>query len=504
MKRIALRVDASIAIGTGHFMRCLTLADELKKQGTHTRFISRYIPEHLLALLTTKGHEFRPLNSGQETKPDGDLSHAEWLGTTQEADAHDSIGALSDQYWDWLIVDHYALDARWEARLRHSAQKILVIDDIADRRHDCDMLLDQNLYEDMNARYAGKVPDECLLLLGPRYALLREEFRKLRGQVSPRLGSVKRILIFFGGVDADNYTGRAIQALVETGIMDFQVDVVIGAQHPCRESIEATCRLHHLGCHVQTERMAELMAAADLSIGAGGVATWERCCLGLPALVISTADNQRKQIQDAALKGLVYSVVANGNKLHLAIRHHVRSLMENECLRRLLSRNGMHAVDGRGAVRIARMIGCSEIEIRTATADDSERMFVWRNHPAIRAVSRNADPIEWIDHNHWLTSVLSDQSRCLLIGELDGAPVGVVRFDIHSREAEVSIYLVPGVENSGCGQGLLQSAEVWMKKNRREVNTLRAQVLGANERSHHLFLAAGYEVEATSYLRKFH
>lgn len=504
MKRIAFRVDASIAIGTGHFMRCLTLADELKKHGAHTRFISRHIPEHLRSLLTTNGHEFRSLNSEQETKTDGDLGHAEWLGTTQEADAHDSVGALSDQHWDWLIVDHYALDARWEAKLRHSAQKILVIDDIADRRHDCDVLLDQNLYEDMNARYAGKVPDECLLLLGPRYALLREEFRNLHGQVDPRRGSVKRILIFFGGVDACNYTGHAIQSLVETGATDIQVDVVIGAQHPCRESIEAACRLHHFACHVQTGRMAQLMAAADLSIGAGGSATWERCCLGLPALVISTADNQREQIRDAALEGLLYTAVANGDEHHLSIRHHVRSLMENECLRRLLSRNGMRAVDGRGAVRIARMIGCSGIEIRTATADDSERLFVWRNHPAIRAVSRNSDPIERMDHEHWLTSVLNDQSRCLLIGELDGVPVGVVRFDIHNHEAEVSIYLVPDVNNSGCGRGLLQSAEVWMKKNRREVNTLRAQVLGANERSHHLFLAAGYEVEATSYFRKFH
>jgi len=503
VKRIAFRVDASIAMGTGHFMRCLTLADALKKQGVHTRFISRHIPGHLQALLTTNKHEFRPLNSGQEIKPDGDLVHAEWLGTTQEADARDSIDALSDQHWDWLVVDHYALDARWESLLRHLAQKILVIDDIADRRHDCDMLLDQNFYADKNARYAGKVPDECLLLLGPRYALLREEFRNLRKQINPRRGPVKRILVFFGGMDAGNYTGRAIQSLVETGVTDIRVDVVIGDQHPCRESIEAACRLHDFACHVQTGRMAELMAAADLSIGAGGSATWERCCLGLPALVISTADNQREQIQDAALEGLLYFPTVSGNEF-VSIQHHVRSLLENECLRRLLSRNGMHAVDGRGAVRIARMLGCAEIEIRTATADDSERLFGWRNHPAIRAVSRNADLIEWIDHNHWLTSVLSDQSRCLLIGELDGAPVGVVRFDIHNHEAEISIYLVPDVDNSGCGRSLLRSAEVWLGKNRREVSTVRAQVLGANERSHHLFLAAGYDVEATTYFRKFH
>jgi len=495
---IVFRVDASVQIGTGHFMRCLTLADELIQRGAQIRFVSRYLPEYLANLLEAKGYELARLDSAEDDADLDELSHARWLGCSQAQDAKACITALSDRAWDWLIVDHYALDSRWESRLRQSARKILAIDDIADRQHDCDILLDQNFYADMNSRYAGKAPDHCRLMLGPRYALLREEFRQLREQVAPRKSAVQRILVFFGGVDADNYTGRAIQALIDMGVADMHVDVVIGAQHPCREAIEAIClRDHFIVCHVQTNRMAELMAAADLSIGAGGGATWERCCLGLPTIAIGTAENQRRQVADAAAEGWVY---APDLKNDLVIGHHISALIENSCLRRLISRNAMQAVDGRGMLRVVAGMGCGGIVMRTAMADDSERLFAWRNDSAIRAVSRNSDFINWEDHSCWFASLLNDPNRVLLIGQRDGVPIGVVRFDIQNHQAEVSIYLVPGI--TGCGRDLLRSAEIWFAQNRRDINVLRADVLGGNERSHQLFLSSGYEVESTSYFKK--
>ncbi len=305
---IAIRVDASVQIGTGHFMRCLTLSDGLKQCGAHIRFVSRELPVHLRDMLAAKGMELASLDSNASAPPIDDLAHAHWLGTSQTQDAQDTIQALSDRTWDWLIVDHYALDARWESAMRSSARQIMVIDDIADRQHECDVLLDQNFYADMQTRYTGKVPSHCQLLLGPRYALLRDEFRTLREQVKPRTGPVKRVLVFFGGVDADNHTGRAIEALTEIKISGLHVDVVIGAQHPCREQIKAACALHGFICHVQTERMAELMAAADLAIGAGGAATWERCCLGLPSIILVIADNQSKAAADLEAAGVIINL----------------------------------------------------------------------------------------------------------------------------------------------------------------------------------------------------
>ena len=196
---IAFRVDASGQIGTGHFMRCLTLAENLHFKGVVIRFVSRHLPEYLREMLFEKGYELILLNGAFSDSIKDDLPHSHWLECSQQRDAQDSAQALSDRTWDWLIVDHYALDTRWESVMRQGVKKILVIDDIADRQHDCELLLDQNFYTDMHARYTGKVPAQCKLLIGPRYALLREEFRLLRQQLKPRTGPVKRIHVFFWG-----------------------------------------------------------------------------------------------------------------------------------------------------------------------------------------------------------------------------------------------------------------------------------------------------------------
>ncbi len=502
--KIAFRVDASSQIGTGHFMRCLTLADGLKQRGARIRFVSRNLPAHLCDMLAAKNMEYvSPASDAIPSPVNNGLAHAHWLGTSQTQDAQATIQALSDQSWDWLIVDHYALDSRWESMLKQTAKKILVIDDIADRLHDCNILLDQNFYTDMNSRYIGKVSSECQLLLGPSYALLRDEFRQLHKQIKPRNEPVKRILVFFGGVDADNYTGHAIAALSKISIPDLDVDVVIGAQHPDREQIEAACAQHGFFCHVQTTRMAELMAAADLAIGAGGVATWERCCLGLPTLAICTADNQQRQVADAALEGLLYSPAIKGD-LNQAFQRHIHALIENSYLRQLISRNNLQAVDGRGIMRVITSMGSGDIEMRIAGLNDSEKLFQWRNHSSIRAVSRNAGLIDWQDHQKWFASVLADPEKMLLIGHRAESPVGVVRFDLQNDEAEVSIYLVPDAALFGQGRILLQSAEQWLLTNYPKIRRIRAHVLGGNVRSQRLFVGAGYQIESSVYTKKLH
>lgn len=357
-QKIALRVDASIQIGTGHFMRCLTLADAFRERGSQTRFVSRYLPEHLRSKLTIKGHELAILDVVQNGTALDELAHASWLGVSQTQDAASAIQALSDQHWDWLIVDHYALDSRWETLLRQSAGQILAIDDIADRQHDCDVLLDQNLYADMESRYAGKTPSHCQLLLGPRYALLRDEFKRLHEQVKPRSGAVRRVLVFFGGVDADNCTGHAIDVLAQMRLPEVHVDVVIGAQHPSRKQIETECARHGFDCHVQTDRMAELMAAADLAIGAGGSACWERCCLGLPALLVALADNQINIAKALDLFGACDYIGTFKTVNTSIMRNKTEKLLHNQSQTEKLSRKAYLLVDGLGVDRVCEEMGC--------------------------------------------------------------------------------------------------------------------------------------------------
>lgn len=350
-QNIAFRVDASNSIGTGHLMRCLTLADKLKCRGIHVRFVSRHLSEHLRSMLASKGHELIMLKGRPKTAIATGLAHSHWLGTSQDVDAQDTIQALSDFDWDWLIVDHYGLDVRWEMAQRNAAKHILVIDDIADRQHDCDVLLDQNFYADMDIRYTAKTPGHCRLLLGPRYALLRDEFQRVRLQVKARTGGVKRILIFFGGVDADNFTALAIEALDNIGIEELQMDVVIGAQHPHRKAIEDMCAERGIFCHVQTNRMAELMAAADLAIGAAGGANWERCCLGLPCIVGAVAQNQTKVAEDLSFLGAVKYVGVSQAITAQTLRVAIQQVHHSDWISKA-SLCGLQLVDAHGATRV--------------------------------------------------------------------------------------------------------------------------------------------------------
>lgn len=307
-KNIAIRVDASPTIGTGHMMRCLTLASELKRRGVGLRFICREIPEHLAFAITSAGHELKRLAANSPFH--------------QLSDAQNTIDALSDKKWDWLIVDSYALDIDWESRLRIKMRHIFVIDDIANRSHDCDILLDQNFYLNMSDRYNGKVPEQCRLLLGPKYALLRDEFRQLSASVVIRSDQVNRVLVFFGGVDTHNYTTLAIEALAESGRHDLIVHVVVGLQHVHLDAIKSLCERHGYLCEVQTTRMAELIANSDLAIGAGGSAAWEYCALALPMLIVITAENQRQLAVDLHSYGAAVLVGDHADfSIELFFRH---------------------------------------------------------------------------------------------------------------------------------------------------------------------------------------
>lgn len=311
--KIAIRTDASLYMGTGHLMRCLTLAGEVRQQGHTVTFICRELPGNLCELIEKKGyHVYRlPFQDKDKNRIQTVQDVSSWLGATWREDAEQTISVLQEisiaSKIDWLVVDHYALDIQWERMMRPYVKRIMVIDDLANRRHDCDLLLDQNLYENMEQRYMGLVPETCKLLLGPQYALLRPEFREARKKLRPRDGTVRRILIFFGGSDPTNETLKAIEAVKLLNRPDIEVDVVVGANNPHRCLIKEKCAaMPNFYFHCQVDNMAELMVKADLAIGAGGSTTWERCFLGLPSLVIVIADNQFETTSFLAQKGCIY------------------------------------------------------------------------------------------------------------------------------------------------------------------------------------------------------
>ncbi|MHC6224577.1 UDP-2,4-diacetamido-2,4,6-trideoxy-beta-L-altropyranose hydrolase [Pseudomonas sp. X10] len=292
---IFFRVDASLDMGTGHVMRCLTLARALRDLGHQCLFASREHPGNLNTFVQSQGFEVRSLPMGQSQ--DSGLFHAHWLGASQQEDAQVCHRIIESFRPDWLVVDHYALDLRWEEAVMPPHCRLLVIDDLADRPHRCDVLLDQNLGKKVDD-YRPWVPDDCMILTGPFNALLRSEFAALRGEsLSRRSGRpLHEVLIALGGVDQYNHTGAILEALKSCELPgNIRFTVVLGATAPhlqavremaisCPWSVEVLCGISD---------MAERMASADLAIGAGGGTTWERCCLGLPTLLVILAENQK-------------------------------------------------------------------------------------------------------------------------------------------------------------------------------------------------------------------
>jgi UDP-2,4-diacetamido-2,4,6-trideoxy-beta-L-altropyranose hydrolase len=355
--RVGFRTDASLQIGSGHVYRCLSLADALAAKGATCVFFCRPHDGNLMDFIATRGHSVIALGAPDDTKAGTD-QQVTWLGTEWQIDANQTLAVMAEAYHDWLVVDHYALDARWEQRLRPACARLMVIDDLVDRPHDCDLLLDQSLGR-LAADYAGLIPDGATALIGPCYALLRPEFARLRGESLARRAEPKleRLLVTLGGVDKDNVTLRVLDALDASALpKTMRLTVVLGLRAPWLDAVRnrAARMRHPTEVLVGVRDMARLMAESDLAIGAGGMTTFERCCLGLPSLTLVLAANQdwaARKAQDAGAAIAVRTVSDLGAVLG--------SLLSQNDLRRTLARLAWAAsevTDGTGVDRLANML----------------------------------------------------------------------------------------------------------------------------------------------------
>jgi UDP-2,4-diacetamido-2,4,6-trideoxy-beta-L-altropyranose hydrolase len=307
--QVLFRVDASLLIGSGHLMRCVTLARAMRERGWLVTFCCREHPGQQIHLIENQGFACLGLplladatkTPSSSTVKEGDR---QWLGASEAEDAAAVIDALQQAALqpDLLVIDHYGLGRLFETTLRHYCRHILVIDDLANRQHDCDFLLDQNLLPDAAERYQGLLPNTCQQFIGPAYALLRPEFTQTAtseaaqpiAQSKDFSATPHQLLVFFGGSDIDNLTALAITALQQLQNLAWLADIVIGSANPHQSLLQQLCEGdHRLTLHVQTPGMAMLMAKAQLMIGGGGATHWERCAMELPALVVSLALNQQ-------------------------------------------------------------------------------------------------------------------------------------------------------------------------------------------------------------------
>jgi UDP-2,4-diacetamido-2,4,6-trideoxy-beta-L-altropyranose hydrolase len=422
--------------------------------------------------LLSKGHECLHLGIGWSVTPvveekiSTGLAHADWLAVSQAQDADDTVKALAGRVWDWLIVDHYALDARWEKMLRPSCRFLMVIDDLADRPHDCDILLDQNLGRQA-MDYAPWTEGGCVTLIGPLYALLRPEFAEWRPfslshRAEPEL---KRVLIGLGGVDQDNATGQVLVGLKRCALPeDCRITVILGPTAPWLDEVRRVAGDLPWPTEVlvNVSDMARLLAESDLAFGAAGGSAWERCALGLPTILLVLADNQWPGALALTASGSAV-LLGEATEIRDSLEQTIDQIMKDNMLA-TMARAAAGIADGGGAGRVvARLeqVDCEKMNVREAVADDEGLLLEWANDPESRKNSFNTNPILPATHHVWFTRRLNnpDTYRIYIIENSTATPVGQVRFERDEREGwETSYLLAPIFRGQGLGSSLLYTA----------------------------------------------
>jgi UDP-2,4-diacetamido-2,4,6-trideoxy-beta-L-altropyranose hydrolase len=357
--KAVFRVDSSSFIGFGHLMRCLTLAKELRERGVECSFVCRDHPGNIAAKVIDSGFSVFLLERANELAAlkGSELECDKWLGSSWKVDADETNEIIKAIQPEWLIVDHYSIDGKWEEALAKNYKNLMVIDDIANRDHSCDILLDQNLFINMKRRYERRVSSQCLQLLGPKYALLQTEYSQLREVAKSRNSSTKKnLLIFFGGSDQSNLTELAFLAAHSFGSEFSSINVVMPSASPFYNQMEKLIKpIKNSKLHCDLPSLAPLMLEANIGIGAGGATNWERFCLGLPSLVITLAKNQ-KLVNDDLSKLRLIELIGDAEVIKIEqVRTAIRSVLSRRDLADWSNRC-MRECSGDGVILVADVI----------------------------------------------------------------------------------------------------------------------------------------------------
>ncbi len=355
VRNLIIRVDSGVHIGAGHIFRCLALVEVLNEKFSSIIFISRNFVGNFSEFVERRGYNMHFLKENTENFSFPFNNNEEQI-SFQKDDASLTISNMKDiEGPKWLIVDNYFLDKNWELMIKPYVEKLIVIDDLANRFHDCDILVDQNFYKNCESRYDKLLSKNCTRLLGTKYASLLEVFKHFRTTNKKFENEIKRILISFGASDPTNETAKVLESIKILGQKNLLVEVIIGYANPNKDEIKKNySHLPSISLHYEIKNVGEIMAKCDLAIGAGGVTLWERCCLGIPAIVSILSEDQREAVEAAAENGCIinlgYAHTLNSTDYVNAIKKINPTILEN------MSKKCINLVDGEGCMRVAKTI----------------------------------------------------------------------------------------------------------------------------------------------------
>lgn len=478
---LLIRADANLQIGTGHVMRCLALAQAWQDRGGSAAFLCAPLPPPLEARLRAEGMALTALTA--------------WPGGA--ADAEETIRQAKALGAEWVVVDGYGFDAAYHKALKDAGLKLLVLDDNGDADfYGADLVLNQNIHACADW-YAGRAP-YTQLLLGTKYALLRREFRAWRNWQRGAPALAYKILVTLGGSDPDNVTLQVLQALSLVRADQLEATVVIGGSNPHRASLEAEAARAAFPVRLVTNapNMPELMAWADLAVSAAGSTVWELAFLGVPTLLLVTADNQQGIARGLEEAGLAVNLGWAQGLEPVRLSHALMALWHDPEKRADISRRLRQLVDGQGASRVVQALQGKLLHLRRAEPDDCHLVWDWANAPDVRASSFSQALIPWEDHVAWFHAKRHNPLVLFYIGiNGENNPIGLVRFDITGTDAVISMVIGPQFRGLGWGAALITEAS--LRAFRESVAAqLHAYIKPHNQASIRSFEKSGYVVQS--------
>jgi UDP-2,4-diacetamido-2,4,6-trideoxy-beta-L-altropyranose hydrolase/UDP-4-amino-4,6-dideoxy-N-acetyl-beta-L-altrosamine N-acetyltransferase len=499
--KIVFRVDSSLFIGSGHVMRCLTLAQLLKENATDVEFICRKHEGNLICKIRSNGFVVHELGLYKKIKVDKRLAHSQLLGATQQQDADDCIEILKKEKINWLVVDHYAIDEVWQYELKPYCDKLMVIDDLADRNYQCDVLLDQT-FGRQQEDYLGRTPEECELLLGSKYALLRPEFSEWRSFSLERRSKskFKKLLINMGGVDIDNVTEKILDELKICKLpSDIKIAIVMGGSAPHLESVKSKSMAlpYKTEIKVDVGNMAEIMSNSDIAIGAAGSTTWERCCLGLPTIQIVIAKNQQFLAQTLACRNIV--------KLAKEVKETTYLLENSSKWMKAVCNSALEICDGMGAYKVFNKMTDRKIFLEefgevdlcnyiNLNENDKLQALNMRNHPKIKKWMYSQDSISEENHFGFIKNLEIDMERRYFLVKQKDKIIGSINFSKinFKNSVELGIYTNPFLQSKGAGK-ILESAASQYAFIDLDVKKIKLEVFPGNERAIRFYNKCGFK-----------
>ncbi len=501
---IAIRVDASTAMGTGHLVRCLALGAAVRASGGEVLFITRRLDIDSPARIEASGFRVLVLPALEgvdaadvdllEDRATARPPHSTWASVSQAVDAAQTcaalrtLPALHPQRDPWLIVDHYAFDADWHSHVAAQARvRLCVIDDLGDRPLRADVLVDHNLADDHRAKYALHESHIGTFLVGPRFALLGPSYAD-----APRYefhSGVRSIGIFMGGADAGRVSTPALEACL-TAHFSGPIEVVSTTANPHLDALRAACaRNPQVTLALDLPNLAAFYRRHDLHIGAGGGASWERCAIGAPTLALKCAANQSVAIDGLAAAGIVMTVGSNDVA---SVAAAIARLIDAPGARRQLCERSRGLVDGLGASRVALRLLSDTLQLDPATQADAMVAHAWRNAPETRRYFDNPAEVDVESHLAWWRLAL-DRSDChLLMARIGTRRVGSLRLDVEDGVGQIAIYLDPPLTGLGLGAAMLREGQRWVSREIAAVDRLAARIHPDNRASAAAFASAGF------------